>query len=317
MTVSGLHHITATCGDAEQCRTFVTDGLGLRLVKKTVNFDDPSYFHFYFGDIQGNPGTLVTLLPRADTAQGRIGSGQATITSFSVPEGSLSYWSSRLRAAGASPIVNETVWGEKRSIVQSPTGILLALVESEDNRKAYVNGHVHDDVAVRGICGVTLAQQSTAHLPDILTGVLGFQEIGMERIGSAVHCRFQLSQGDRNTNLDVQIDAGIQRGRDGIGTVHHIAFAVGNEESLISKRNQLTEIGLQPTEVIDRTYFKSVYARTPGGILIELATNGPGFAVDEPHDLLGQKLCLPQHLEPRRTEIEQQLPSLSACSSGA
>ena len=308
--VTGLHHVTATARCAAPCVEFITQVLGLHLVKRTVDFDDPCCHHLYFGDAIGSSGTLLTVLVRTDAAAGRIGSGQATITSFAIPRGALRFWHRRLRGNGAEPVLNDRAWGAARSIVQCPDGLLLGFVECDDKRSPCTNGAIPNDVAIRGIYGVTLAQQSTACLPDILTKVLGFEEAGMERIGTSVHCRYRLAGAVPETNLDVQIDAGFARGHDGTGTVHHIAFSVDDHGALLAVRDSLIRAGLQATDPGDRVYFTSVYARTPGGILLEVATDGPGFCVDEPHERLGRSLCLPQHLEADRTAIERKLLSL-------
>ncbi|MGI9410794.1 MAG: ring-cleaving dioxygenase [Hyphomicrobiaceae bacterium] len=308
--VIGLHHVTAVSKNITGNVDFYTRILGLRLVKKTVNFDQPSHYHLYFGDERGRPGSVLTLFLHTDLQSGRIGGGQATITSFAVPPDALPFWRRRLRQTAARHVIDETLSDEKRSVFQDPDGLLFALVETEDERVPWLTSNIGSDVAIRGLHGVTLAQQSTARMPEILVDVLGYEQVNVERIGNGHHLRFALPGTKAASIIDVQIDANIARGTDGTGTVHHIAFGVEDEATQASLRKQLREVGLQVSDQRDRTYFKSIYARSPAGILLEIATAGPGFEFDEPFEKLGTSLCLPEHLEARRQEIEALLPPI-------
>jgi len=308
--IFGLHHITAISVDAQRNLEFYVKVLGLRLVKRTVNYDDPERYHLVLGDQTGRAGSLITLFPRPSAPRGRHGGGQATITGLSVPTGALSFWRPRLRRAGARHLVDENVHGADRAVFQDPDGLLLALVECEDPRDIVAADGIPETAAIRGLHGVTIAQQSPALLSEILQGVFGFREQTIERIGSARHCRFVLDQPNAGGVIDVQIDANILRGTEGSGTIHHIALGVETEDEQAEFRERLMQAGLHATEAIDRYYFRSVYARTPGGILFEVATRGPGFAIDEPLESLGEMLCLPEHLEPRRAQLLKQLPKL-------
>lgn len=310
--INGLHHITAITGNAEQTRQFFSNVLGFRLVKQSINLDDPANYHFYFGDELGRAGSLLTFFPRENSPKGRIGAGQATIVQLSIPLGALPFWRRRLRSHNCLHILDETLFGDQRAVFQLPGGLLLALVESaKDQRLPWLTDTIDKDVAIRGLYGITLAQQSTAHLPDLLTQTLGFVEHDEERVGTALQRRFVLPHSDAGV-IDLQIDPNMVRGSEGVGTIHHVALDVGTTEAQSQTRQTLIDAGMQPTEVFDRQYFSSVYARTAGGILLEIATTSEeGFTRDETADELGARLCLPADLEDRRSAIERDLPAIS------
>ena len=309
--IHGLHHITAITSNVALTKEFFGNVLGLRLVKRSINLDDRKNYHLYFGDEVGRAGTLLTLFPRLNSSKGRIGAGQATIIQLSVPTGALNFWRRRLRAKNCTHIVDETLFGDKRALFQIPDVLLLALVESsKDQRAPWITDDIGESVAVRGLYGVTLAQQSTAHLPDLLTLTLGFVETNAERIGSALQCRFTLPKSDSGV-IDVQVDPNLVRGSEGTGTVHHIAFNAESRDAQSKMRQAFIDAGMLVTDVVDRQYFTSVYARTAGGILFEIATTtGSGFTLDEQRENLGSRLCLPEDIEPQRQEIESALPPL-------
>ncbi len=309
--IDGLHHVTAISDDTAATAEFFTNVLGLRLVKKTVNPDDVTGYHLCFGNQLGDAGTLLTLFPRENSHAGRIGAGQATIIQLSVPYGGLRFWRSRLRQNNCNHIVDETLFGDARALFQFPSGLLVAFVECEtDDRMPWQTDDISIDVAIRGLYGVTLAQQSTAHLPKLLTQTLGFVETNVERITTTTQHRFVLPNANAGV-IDVQIDPNMIRGREGTGTIHHVALSVASPKAQLKVRQALIASGMQVTDVIDRDYFTSVSARTPGGILIEITSSKDrGFTIDEPINSLGQHLCLPPHLEHKRTEIERKLPPL-------
>ncbi|MCO1580785.1 ring-cleaving dioxygenase [Crossiella sp. SN42] len=305
---SGLHHVTAIGGDPQRNVDFYLRALGLRLVKTTVNFDDPGTYHLYYGDGSGRPGSLITFFPWKDAPLGRRGTGQATTTSFSVPESSLGWWRQHLAKAGAPVSEIKGRDGEEALLFRDPDGLELSLVAhpQEDPRDPWDHGLVPPEHAIRGLHSVTLsvtAEQATA---GTLTEDLGLRFVGQE--GNRL--RFEAGDGGPGSLVDVLVRPGDERGLVAVGTVHHVAWRVPDEATQVSWRDELLDRGVRVTEILDRQYFRSIYFREPGGTLLEVATDGPGFAADEPLLELGRALKLPPWLEPSREQIQRALPKL-------
>lgn len=314
MTHSGIHHVTAIAGDAARNRSFYADVLGLRLVKRTVNFDDPGTWHLYFGDATGAPGSLMTFFPWANATPGRAGVGDVMRTTFRVPAGSIGYWTHRFVEWG---VRHETVarrFGDSVIDFQDPDGTRLALVgvgAAGEAVDAHINAEAGEGVApghaITGIDGVTLLLRETAATAAILTDVFGFAEAGRE--GAVT--RLVAGEGAARSVVDLHAAGNFMGGHQGRGSVHHVAFrAAGDAEQAALARRLVEKHGLEPTEQRDRQYFRSIYFREPGGVLFEIATDDPGFTVDEPLEKLGEALRLPQQYEAQRGVIEAHLPSL-------
>ena len=307
--MTGIHHVTAIAGNALQNFAFYTRDLGLRFVKKTVNFDDPATYHFYYGDETGHPGTILTFFPWEGAAPGRGGVGQTQQTAFRVPARSLGYWTHRFIAKGIAHEALEKRFGEAVLPFADPDGMSLALVgvPGIENEPGWSNGDVPAEHAIRGFHGVTLLLDKAAKTAAILTDVFGFEEAARE--GSVI--RFKANGLANGGVVDIYEAKGFLPGRQGTGSVHHIAFRAENDAEQGKMAEMLVDQhGLHPTEQKDRSYFRSIYFREPGGILFEIATDIPGFAVDEPVASLGRDLKLPSFLEVHRKEIEAALPSL-------
>ncbi len=303
---TGIHHITAIAGDPKQNLNFYAGFLGLRLVKKTVNFDDPSTYHLYYGDGAGNPGSILTFFPYPGASQGKPDRGHAIAVSFAVPMGSLGYWEDYLDDGDVDYIEPFTRFGKQVLGLQDPDGLHLELIAdpSAGETKGRQNGPVPARHAIRGLYGITLAEKIYEPTGQLLTESLGFRETNRE------HDRV-LYQSDSDFGSTVEvIDGADLNGRPGKGTVHHVAFRAKNEEKQLELREELVKIGYHLTEMEDRQYFQSVYFHEPGGVLFEIATDGPGFAIDESEDALGRELKLPPGLEERRELIEAELPEL-------
>ncbi len=307
--VTGLHHITAMASDPRQNLDFYTRLLGLRFVKKSVNQDDPGTYHLYYGDYAASPGTILTFFPWPSLRRGRPGTGQAYATAFSVPAGSLPFWQERFRRLGVTQQAIEPRFADHVLPFLDPDGLRLELVATReaDARTAAPAQDVPADVAIRGFHSSTLALTDLAATAQVLTGSMGYTVTGQE----GHRTRYAAGQGGPGTYVDLFTDPALPRGLNGAGTIHHVAFRVPDDATEVSARHVLLEDGLQVSPVIDRAYFKSIYYREPAGVLFEIATDGPGFAIDEPLDQLGTKLGLPPHLEVHRAEIEAALPKLS------
>lgn len=312
--MSGLHHVTAIAGDPIRNFGFYTRDLGLRFVKKTVNFDDPGTYHFYYGDETGRPGTILTFFPWTGVPTGRRGVGETHQTAFRVPQRSLGYWTQRFTERGIAYEALEKRFGESVLPFTDPDGMALALVgvPGAENEPGWSNGDVPAEHAIRGFHGVTLLLDSAAKTASVLTDVFGFQETGRE--GSVI--RFKAPDNIEGSVVDIYEAKGFLRGHQGGGSVHHIAFrAADDAEQAKMAQRLINNHGLHPTEQRDRNYFRSVYFREPGGVLFEIATDIPGFAVDEPVATLGRELKLPGFLEPQRKQIEGVLPNLEESAS--
>ncbi|MBM6593195.1 ring-cleaving dioxygenase [Microvirga pudoricolor] len=307
MRQNGIHHVTAMAGPARRNLDFYTRTLGLRLVKKTVNFDDPSTYHFYYGDEAGHPGTILTFFPWEHAAAGRIGIGETQETVFRVPENSLGYWAHRLVEKGVSHEVPQKRFGETVLSFRDPDGMRLALVAVPgiDGEPAWDGSDIPAEHAIRGFHSVSLLLEKTAPTGAILSDVFGFTEVGRE--GTVT--RYKVSDASAGGIVDLREAGGFLPGRPGAGTVHHIAFRAASDAVQAEMVDKLARNhGIRTTEKKDRDYFRAVYFREPGGLLFEIATDDPGFAVDEAADALGQSLKLPGFLESRREAIESVLP---------
>ena len=300
MRSAGIHHITAIAGDPQANLDFYTETLGLRFVKRTVNFDDPGSYHFYFGDNIGSPGTIITFFPWPGARRGTRGSGQVTSVSFAIPRNSIAFWKERLRA---NHVVAEEIsdrFGNKALRFLDPDGLMLELMESPVIPNEGRMGHT-----VRGFAAPTLEVRHLERTERLLIEILGFEFLGEE------NNRRRLRGSGSNTAAEVDlVSADIGFGLVAVGSVHHIAFRVVNDEEQLRVRERLVERGLNVTPVIDRQYFHSIYFREPNGILFEVATDGPGFLIDESADQLGESLKLPPIYESARSEIERALPAI-------
>ena len=309
MSESGLHHVTAFAGPGLRNIDFYTRVLGLRLVKKTVNFDDPGTHHLYYGDATGRPGTILTFFPIEHAAAGRVGVGETQETAFRVPRASIGWWTHRLIEKGVRHETVTHAFDEPTVRFRDPDGTSLALVGGDEagDASAWAGSEVPVEHAVRGLHGVTLLLREVEATSAILTDVLGFREVARE--GSA---RRYAGTAETGGFVTLRAVGEFLRGRPGAGSVHHIAFRAADDAAQAAMTERLGKVhGLQVTEQRDRQYFRSVYFREPGGVLFEIATDAPGFAVDEPIETLGSALKLPAGLEPHRAEIESVLTAVA------
>jgi glyoxalase family protein len=298
--IGGLHHVTAMAGDAQTNVEFYAGVLGLRLVKKTVNFDDPGTYHLYYGDGLGRPGTIITFFPWPNARRGRIGTGQVAVTTFAVPTGSLAFWHERLAANGVS--VTEESGGLRFS---DPDGLGLEMRETDPYGDGSGSGTVPAEYAIRGIAGVTLWVPKRDATATMLTDVMGWSQREQGVFGpqqEAENARVSVVGADEREELP--------RGAMGVGVVHHVAFRVADDATEQEWLRKLQALGFSVSPVMDRQYFHSIYFREPGGVLFEIATNPPGFTADESPESLGTHLKLPEWLESHRTSIEGALPAL-------
>jgi glyoxalase family protein len=307
--VNGLHHITAIAGAAQENLDFYSGILGMRLVKRSVNQDDPGTYHLFYADAEGRPGTDLTFFPWAQMAPPRDGYGRAMEVSLEVPTASLGFWASRLERYQVRTRPIESRFGDRVLPLVDPHGLRVALVEPARNRRTEFTPWDLSPVAgehqVRGLYGAQLWERNASATASFLTGVLGFVALGTE--GPWTRYGFDGASGV----VDIQEVPATRRGQWGVGSVHHLAWRVVDEQHQLRVRDDVENAGGNATQVIDRFWFKSVYFQEPGGVLFELATDGPGFAVDEDPAHLGETLVLPPFLEPRRAEIERVLPKLT------
>ena len=306
--ILGLHHVTATVNDAQADLDFSVRALGLRLVKKTVNFDNHFVYHFYYGDEVGHPGTIWTTFPYKDQGvpPGLRGAGQITVTSFSVPAGSLDGWKTRLRARGYTVTDAPQRFGDESILVADPSGLCIELVATDrDARAPWTAGGVDAASAVRGLHSVSLEVRDPRRTVEFMRELLGFEVVN-EMDGRT---RVAVNGDGPGKFMDVVHAGDSGWAKNGLGTVHHVAMAIGTEEEQSKLRGELAGRA-QVTPVRDRQYFKSIYFREPGGVLFEVATMAPGFPVDEPVAELGRSLKLPPWEEPHRTEIQKHLPNV-------
>lgn len=305
----GIHHITAIAGNAKRNFDFYTQVMGLRFIKKTVNFDDPYTYHFYFGDEKGSAGTILTFFPWGDEiAQGRKGAGMATEIGYSVPAGSLEKWIERFEKYNVTYNKPAVKFGERYLTFLDPDGLKLELTEvKNDDRKPWETEEVKADIATKGFHHITLTLNDITATAEILTDVFGYEFAAKE----GNRTRYITKAVENASIVDLVELPTEKRGFGANGTVHHVAFRVANDEILLEFRKKIVELGLGITPQIDRNYFHSLYFREPGGVLFEIATENPGFTVDEPLEELGQNLKLPIQYESQREEITKHLVVLN------
>ena len=306
--ITGIHHVTAIASGAQQNIDFYTGILGLRLVKKTVNFDGPDVYHFYYGDEAGNPGTILTFFPYAGLVQGRHGKGMLNTTTFSVPLNSLNFWLDRLKrfdVAYKKP--QERFGGEIAVYFEDADGLGLELVFNDtDTRASYTKGPVPAEHAIKGFYNVEIWQEGYERTAALLTEQMDHQLIAEK----GNRFRFAATNSPGNY-IDILCAPDSMKGLSGSGTVHHIAFATMDKAAQEAIRLKIVKRMLNPSPVLDRNYFTSIYFREPGGVLFEVATSGPGFGIDEALQNLGTALKLPQQYEGDRTHIENTLPPIT------
>lgn len=304
--IEGLHHITSMASDANQNNSFFTKALGLRRIKKTVNFDAPDVYHLYYGDEKGTPGSVMTYFPFPNMSKGSYGVGEVGTTTFSVPKGSLNFWQDRFEKLSMQNVELETRFGENRIGFTGPDGDGFALVEIEaDERTPWVSETVPEDVAIRGFHSASMRLSDHGAMTELL-GFMNYEVID-EKDNIK---RLQVLNGNQASTIDLEMHSTAPRAQQGAGSVHHIAFSVANRDAQLEVRKALMDTGYQVTPVIDRDYFWAIYFRTPDGILFEVATNEPGFERDEPQSTLGQALKLPSQHEHMRETLEKHLQPL-------
>ena len=308
--IRSLHHVTATVNDAQEDLDFYTKVLGLRLVKKTVNFDNHDVYHFYYGNELGTPSTIMTTFPYKGKGvpEGRKGAGQITATSLSVPGGALEFWRRRL-AAHQIPITAEGVrFGEDFIAFDDPAGLDIELIAGDRDRRApWTTDEIGPAVAIRGVAGITMTIRSPQESLTLLTDVLGFETVAQ----AGNRTRLAVNGDAPGKAVDILHAPEAPSAKNGLGTVHHMALAVPTPEDQLQMRAELLRLGFSVTQVLDRQYFRSIYFREPGGVLFEIATVPPGFTVDEGPADLGRGLKLPPWEEPHRAAIEAALPRVS------
>lgn len=303
----GIHHITVLAGDPQQNADFFVNKLGMRMVKKSVNQDDPGTYHLFYGNTSATPGSSLTFFPWPRAVKGETGTGEAVAVSFAVPVDSLEFWQDRLKDQN---ITNDKIFerfGRKVLPFEDPDGLSLELVfvDIQQDLDSSWKGTVSDEHAIRGFWGSTLKLTEEEETAEILENILGFSKADTDGSNS-----LYTTDAPIGNNVVIKL-AEPKSGKNGRGIIHHVAFRAEDEEELDAMRLQVSKMGLNPTEIIDRHWFKSVYYQTPGGVLFEMATEGPGYAVDEDPEHLGEKLILPPWLESKRDAIENRLPEIN------
>ncbi|SEJ37434.1 glyoxalase family protein [Cyclobacterium xiamenense] len=302
--ISGIHHITAIASDPQRNVDFYTRVLGLRLVKKTINFDAPDVYHFYFGDERGSPGTILTFFPFSGASKGKRGMGELTFTALSIPKESIPFWRKRLKGFGIP--VSDTLqrFGEEVIRFTDPDGMGIELLAvTQDARTGWAGASVPEEHAIRGIAGATLNLRDPEPTAALLTQVLNYR---FEQALPGKRFRYGI-EGKPGEAIDLVVQDPPDRSIQSAGSVHHIAFRTATMEQQVEIQRHLQNQGVPVTEVKDRSYFKSIYFREPGGLLFEVATDSPGFAIDEPLESLGTRLMLPDWVAPQREQIESKL----------
>ena len=303
--IKGLHHVTSLASSASVNNAFFTNVLGLRRVKKTVNFDAPDVYHLYYGDEVGTPGSVMTYFPFQNAARGKRGVGEVGVTSFSVPFGSATAWGERLATFEVENVTADVHFGQNRILFDGPDGDRFALVETDDDRTPWTGNGIGADMGIRGFQGADMRLSDGGATAELL------QFMGYQKTDHADNVtRFTVSGGNAANIIDVETLPDAPRATSSAGSVHHIAFAVENRARQLEVREALLDTGYQVTPVIDRDYFHAIYFRTPGGVLFEVATNEPGFDRDEDTAHLGEALMLPSRHEHLRATLERQLEQL-------
>ena len=307
-SIPGIHHVTAITADAQRNLDFYCGVLGQRLVKLTVNFDDPASYHLYYGDDLGCPGTVLTFFAWPGAPRGRVGPPQVTATSFTAPAGAMEFWARRLQGHGVEGQAAVTRFGEQVLSFADPGGMKVEIVASshEGIPGPPAGGPVPEAYALRGFHGVTLAEEGYENTARLLTDVMGFRADGSE----GNRFRYRASAGEAASVVDLLCVPDARRGGMGAGVVHHVAFRTPDDAQQRAWRERIVRLGYNVSPVMDRTYFHSIYFREPGGILFEVATDNPGFTTDQEAAKLGTILMLPRWLEPQRLEIEKLLQPL-------
>ena len=307
--IQGLHHITAIASNPEANLDFYHNLLGQRLVKRTVNFDDPGTYHFYFGDEIGTPGTILTFFPWQHMGRGQKGNGEATAVSYNIPSSSVTYWQERLQAHDVALGESQTRFGQDVLTFNDPDGMTVELIVNDDPTtiQPWGDGLVPVEHALRGFHSVTAWVGKAGATADLLTGQLGYKLVGQEEN----RFRFQAASDDIGLYVDLVERGGLPMGQMGAGSIHHIAFRTVDDAEQQEYLGQLRQNGYQVSPVMDRQYFHSIYFRAPSGVLFEVATDAPGFLYDEPIDELGMHLKLPSWLEQHRERIEQAVPPIT------
>jgi glyoxalase family protein len=310
--IPGLHHVTAIAGDPQQNLAFYAGILGMRFVKRTVNFDDPGTYHLYYGNGDASPGSIMTFFPWPGAPRGRAGVGQTSATAFSVPAASMRYWADRLHGATVANDGPKPRFDDHVISFTDPDGLRLEIVGSAapDPRAPWEGGSVPAEHGIRGFHGATLSEESVEGTARLLTETLGFRRVSE----SGNRFRYAATDAAPGAIVDLLHEPRSPRGVVAVGSIHHVAFRAPGGDDQERWRASVAARGIHVTPIVDRCYFRSIYFREPGGVLLEVATDAPGFAVDEPMERLGESLRLPPWLEPRRTEIEASLPTLEVSS---
>ncbi len=304
--IKGMHHVTSLASSAQENNVFFTSVLGLRRVKKTVNFDAPDVYHLYYGDEVGTPGSVMTYFPFPRAARGKRGVGEVGTTAFAIPKGTGQAWADRLATFDAANIVRDERFGEARVLFDGPDGDRFALIETDDNRAPWTGSGISADMGIRGFHSADLRLRDGGASAELLK-FMGYEETAKQDNVT----RFTVPHGTAATMIDIETLPGAASASQGAGSVHHLAFAVENRARQLEVREALKDTGWQVTPVIDRDYFYAIYFRTPGGVLFEVATNEPGFDRDEDTAHLGQALKLPSQHEHLRARLEKLLEPIT------
>ncbi|HSV14147.1 MAG TPA: ring-cleaving dioxygenase [Tepidisphaeraceae bacterium] len=302
-SILGLHHVTAITADAQKNIDFYSGVLGLRLVKLTVNFDDPSSYHLYYGDELGRPGTIMTFFAWPGAHRGRIGPPQVSVTAFAVPMGTIDFWADRLKERSVVSQRAADRFGERVLSFADPDGLQLEIIETNNTAgQPWAAGPVALGQAIRGFHSVTIAEEGYEKTAQLVIGLMGFTAAGAEQN----RFRYRAAAADAfAAHIDVVCVPAAPHGTMGAGVVHHVAFRAANDPQQVEWQRAIADAGFNVSPVMDRTYFHSIYYREPGGVLFEIATDSPGFTADQPAAELGTRLMLPPWLEPHRKEIER------------
>ena len=303
--INGLHHVTSLASSASENSTFFSEGLGLRRIKATVNFDNPEVYHLYYGDTVGNAGSVLTYFPFPNIARGRRGAGEVGTTAFSIPMGSIPFWRERLHAIGAGHATPTNRFGEQRLEFYGPDGDHFALVEAADDRTPWTTDDIPAEPAIRGFHSADMRVNAAAPMIELLN----FMGYSVSATEGAV-TRLTVANGNAANKIDLIELPNAEKSKEGAGSVHHIAFSVTTKADQLAVQSALTDAGYRVTDVRDRNYFHAIYFRTPAGVLFEVATDEPGFTSDEDVASLGTALKLPEQHEKRRSRLQQTLEPL-------